>query len=204
MSDKTLTNAELELTQRIQLHFPRGKISQDVLSAWCSCYKYDLTRRLTEVFGIMPESVLQSKSTGVFDIVCKGSHTASELVRRGKYDWVNNWITDEHFPIVEHIPQNRRIELISFGYDPDSEAVFREFSRKGLERPTYEDVFYFGIQNPEEQKRHSIVFLHEPVVSSGGGRYVLVLYGISSRRDLGFNWFDDRWSRGFVFAGVRR
>ncbi len=31
MSDKTLSNTELELTQKIQLHFPRGIISAKVL-----------------------------------------------------------------------------------------------------------------------------------------------------------------------------
>ncbi len=53
MSDKALNNAELELTQRIQMHFPRG-ISSEVLARWNGCPKEVITARLAEVFENEP------------------------------------------------------------------------------------------------------------------------------------------------------
>lgn len=37
MDKKTLSNLELELTQKIQLHFPRGVIPVEVLKYWSNC-----------------------------------------------------------------------------------------------------------------------------------------------------------------------
>ena len=53
-SDKALSNAGLELTQKLQMHFPRN-IAPDVLRAWNGCPVDFLTARLDEVFGVMPK-----------------------------------------------------------------------------------------------------------------------------------------------------
>ena len=54
MSDKALSRAELELTQRIQMHFPRGVISPQTLGYWNSCPTKVLTARLEKSFSAMP------------------------------------------------------------------------------------------------------------------------------------------------------
>lgn len=143
------------------------------------------------------------KIGNVFEIVCQGSYIASELIRRGKYDWAHDWITDERFPIAEHAPCARKIELVEFDHDPTSEEVLRDFTRSGLKRPTFEDALYFGVQHPEGQRKHPIVFLHEPVQDSHGNLRVLVLGSLSGKRDLSLVCFDGRWSRYCVFAGIR-
>jgi len=148
-------------------------------------------------------SKIAEKIGYVFKIVCQGSYTASELIRRGKYNWVNDQITDERFPIAEHAPTPRKIELVEFDYDPTSEEVLKDFRRRGLKRPTYEDGLYLGIQHPEEQKKRPIVFLHEPVQGSDGSLRVLVLHGRSGERRLRLGWFYGGWGRGYVFAGIR-
>src|SRR3989344_8520458 len=56
MSDKALSNAELELTQRIQMHFPRGAIPSEVLMRWNGCSVEILTARLAQVFKEIPVS----------------------------------------------------------------------------------------------------------------------------------------------------
>ena len=144
------------------------------------------------------------KIGNVFEVVCQGSFVASELVRRGKYDWVNDLITDKRFPIGEHVPQTRIIELVEFDYDSTSEEALRELERRGLERPTAEDALYFGIQHLEEQRKHPIVFLHEPVECPGGGRRVLVLRSDGGERNLNLSWCAHGWYRDHVFAGVRK
>jgi len=54
MSNKTnLTNAELELTQKIQLHFPRG-IDPDIVNVWNGQPKEVITAAAMEIFSRMP------------------------------------------------------------------------------------------------------------------------------------------------------
>lgn len=152
------------------------------------------------------------KTGNIFKIVCEGSHKASELVRRGKYDRVNALITDKRFPISKHAQRPRTIELVEFIYDPDSEEsedviiesedALIEIERRGLEAPTTEDAFYFGIQYPDEQRKHPIVFLHGLVEHHRGFRYVLVLRTCAGGRYLSLYWFRNWWHRRYVFAGV--
>lgn len=54
MDDKALNNAELELTQKIQMHFPRGVISGETLRKWNGCPIEVLSARLTETFSQFP------------------------------------------------------------------------------------------------------------------------------------------------------
>jgi len=137
-----------------------------------------------------------------FSITCEGVK-ASELVKRGKYDWVNHLITDKLFPIKSHSPQSRTLELVQFDRDVTSDEVFAEFARRGLKRPTYEDALVFGITYPEEQRKHPVFFLHEPV-GVDGHRDVLVLSEGAGGRGLFLFWFGSRWGRSDVFAGLRK
>jgi len=55
-SDKAcLTSATLELTQKIQLHFPRG-IDPEVLKKWNGCKTEELVAVLESTFGKMPKA----------------------------------------------------------------------------------------------------------------------------------------------------
>lgn len=61
MCNKTcLTNAELELTQKMQMHFPRG-LDPEIVRAWNGCTKEVLIARLEEVFGKMPVNIKPEK-----------------------------------------------------------------------------------------------------------------------------------------------
>ena len=145
-----------------------------------------------------------SKVYGTFQLMLEGKATATELVQRGQYNWHNDWITDERFPLQPHEPMSRTIELIKFDHNPTAEEVLAEFVRHGLERPTTEDAFYFGIQHSEEQRKRPIVFLHEPVLVPDGSSRVLVLGGRAGVRELFLLLFEGRWGRSCVFAGVRK
>ena len=146
------------------------------------------------------------ETMGVFTLILDGSQRASELVAQGKYDVANIWFTDERFPIEKHAPLTRRIEFIELDHDSTSEEALTELKRRGLERPTYEEALAFGAKYPEEQKRrHVIVFLHKPVLGGPNGpRFVLALRGNACRRYLVLRLYDGRWSRHYVFAGVRK
>ncbi|TSC56844.1 MAG: hypothetical protein Greene071421_354 [Parcubacteria group bacterium Greene0714_21] len=140
---------------------------------------------------------------GTFPITLEGSLKTSELVKQGK-EWFDDWITDGRFPIKEHAPLDRTIELLEFDHDPSNNQILEELLRRGLERPTYEHALYFGIKHPEEQRKRPIIFLHEPVRGKGGSLYVLVLREEAGHRGLYLYGFETSWNRGCAFAGVRK
>jgi hypothetical protein len=139
----------------------------------------------------------------VFPITTTGGK-ASALIAAGKYDWVNDWITDERFPIAPHAPETRVIELVAYDCAMTSGEVLADFAQRGLARPTYEDALQFGIEHPEEQRKRPIVFLHELVRSPDGSPSVLILRGDASERVLDLVWFEGDWYSHCLFAGVRR
>lgn len=53
-SDKALSNAELELTQKAQMQFPRGLINPEIIHAWNGCSKEMIKERMLKAFGEMP------------------------------------------------------------------------------------------------------------------------------------------------------
>lgn len=68
MSDKALMNrATLELTQKIQAHFPLD-IDQDVLRAWNGCNKEFLQGYLVEIFAKMPRRKKLFRFLGTVEI----------------------------------------------------------------------------------------------------------------------------------------
>jgi len=145
------------------------------------------------------------KVVGVFQFALNGNVKISELIKRGQYDWHNDWITDERFPIQPHDPMPRTAELIEFDHNPTSEEVLEEFGRCGLERPTYEDALEFGAQHPEEQRERTIVFLHEFLLDPTGKHSVFVLDEVDGERWLYMVKSSvGTWSQYSVFAGIRK
>lgn len=69
MSDKTLSNAELELTQKMQMHFPRGVITVDVLKQWNGCSANLITERLVKMFSVGPEADIIVKPELLLELV---------------------------------------------------------------------------------------------------------------------------------------
>ncbi len=59
MSNKALSPIELELTQRVQMHFPRD-IDPDILAQWNGCSAKTLTHQLRAMFGCSPVEETES------------------------------------------------------------------------------------------------------------------------------------------------
>ena len=67
-SDKVLTKAELEFTQKLQMHFPCGNIDPAIVQAWNGCPKEFITERILTAFGKMPEVNMLLKRISSFFI----------------------------------------------------------------------------------------------------------------------------------------
>ena len=139
-----------------------------------------------------------------FRIMTGGTRTTNEVVAAGNYDWKDDMVNGENFPMRSMPEGPREIVFLEFDHDPSSEEVLAEAERQGLKRPRYEDALFFGEQHPEEQRKGPIVFLHESWQFPHGNLLVLVLVCVGRRRNLFLDSFGDRWARRCRFAFVRK
>lgn len=122
----------------------------------------------------------------------------------GKYAYAHSCVTSDNFPArPSATPRARQVILLEFDRAVTSAEVIAEAARSGLDRPTYEDAFSFGIQHPEVQRERPVVFLHDPWLGFFGRRDVLCLWSNAGRRELGLDDFDGAWSPPARFGFIR-
>ncbi len=138
-----------------------------------------------------------------YPITVGDDRTTEALVDAGRYGYAHSCVTSDNLPArpLRGAPV-RRIVLLAFDRAVTSAEAIAEAVAVGLARPTYEDALYFGIQHPDVQRRHPVVFLHDPWFGFFGRRDVLCLWSNAGRRELGLEGFDDPWSVGTRFAFV--
>lgn len=162
---------------------------------------------LERIAALIVEAGKRAKN--IFTIAVKNDgRTTEQVVAAGGYDgYVDPGVNSANFPRQKDRPEGLRafefIEGAEFDHDPSSEEVIALAESRGLERPTYDDGLDFGAQNPEEQRKAPLVFLHKEQVV-GCNRVVVVLDGDISGRDLDLSFFDDAWGRRCRFPFVRK
>jgi len=137
--------------------------------------------------------------------VTRGDPRSTEqLVESGRYGYAHSCVTSENFPVRAGAaaPLEREIVLLAFDREVTAAEALAEAARLGLERPSYEDALYFGVEHPDVQQQHPVVFLHDPWVGFFGRRDVLCLWSNAGRRELGLEGFDDTWGPPHRFAFV--
>lgn len=140
----------------------------------------------------------------VYRITVGDGWTTEELVAAGNYGYAHSQVISEHFPVrIFGGDQVRGIVLISFDHDISSHEATEEATRRGLERPHYEDALYFGIAFPDVQKGGPVAFLHDPWFGFYGRRDVLCLWNNAGRRELGLEGFDNLWTKDYRLAFVK-
>ena len=154
------------------------------------------------IVDVIVKCVCQVKNA--FRIMTEGTRTTDGVIAAGNYDWKNDRVNGENFPMRPMPEGPREIVFLEFDHDPGSEEVLAEAARQGLERPRYEDALFFGEQYPEEQRKAPIVFLHEPWRDPRRVLGVLVLSCLGRDRSLVLDYFDGGWGQRCRFAFVRK
>ena len=137
-----------------------------------------------------------------YRIARAGPRSTEQLVEAGGYGYAHSCVTSENFPSRAASAGPAEIVLIGFDGAVTAGEALAEAMRRGLTRPTYEDALHFGVEHPEVQREHAIVFLHEPWVGYFGRRDVLCLWSNAGRRELGLEGFDDPYGPDYRFAFV--
>ena len=140
----------------------------------------------------------------IYRITIGDGRSTDELVEAGGYGYAHSCVTSENFPARQFGGRGlREIVFLEFGHEVTAHDALEEATRRGLERPCYEDALYFGIAYPDVQRERPVVFLHDPWFGYFGRRDVLCLWTNAGRRELGLDGFDDRWGPVYRFAFVR-
>jgi len=131
-----------------------------------------------------------------------GPCSTEELVEAGRYGYAHSCVTSENFPVRAGggAPRVGEIVPLAFEHEVTAAQALAEAARLGLERPSYEDALYFGVEQPDVQRRHPVAFLHAPWVGLFGRRDALCLWSNAGRRELGLEGVDDTWDAHHRFA----
>ena len=124
-----------------------------------------------------------------------------DLIKKGKYNYVNSDITEVNFPSEEKGESKIEVELLGFSEPISSIDVLKEMKLKGLQALTLKELLHLGIKYPDLQRW--IVALGSRWHCPDGDVRVPGLYGGSDRRGLSFFWFGGDWDPYWRFAARR-
>ena len=129
--------------------------------------------------------------------------SVEEMVKAGRYDYVNDYITGENFPVESGLAQVEAI-MVHPNRFMSSEDVISLLDRKGLRPATMVELLAFGAQHPDAQRRFPIVALGSVWTISDGNRHVGCLWEDPGDRGLHLYWFDADWAAPYRFLAVRK
>lgn len=126
------------------------------------------------------------------------SQTFEQMIAAGCYEWKNDNITAERFPIKGKGTVEFEAVLFHFSKGIWSEDAKKQIEQAGYEVGKIEHILSFGAKYPEEQRKFSIVGL-----GSVGEVSQLCMVG-GSKRGLGRGWWNGVWGANYRFLGVRK
>lgn len=130
--------------------------------------------------------------------------SVSEGISRGKYDWVDADITEEHFPQEEFIRQKSvLVDLICYPSNTSTEAIKQDFATNKYRSSVLRTALAIGEQCPRAQSKGPIVFLGSHWRSPGGFVGVPVLDMNGRRRELLLEPHDVSWCSECLFAAEK-
>ncbi len=149
-----------------------------------------------------PQSKLGADST--FPVTVDHTLSRKEAISAGKYDYVNEDITEKHFPQDKKEGKEKvDLELVHFNKGMSSEEVLSELKNRGYKPAALSELLAFGEKYPQEQRKCPIVALGSFWRHWHSHRYVPALWGLSGSRRLSLYWFELGWRGRFRFLAVR-
>lgn len=126
-----------------------------------------------------------------------------EAIAAGKYDYVNNYITAEHFKLEGEIVVEAELVLYPPDRDIESDDVVKELDQMGLRPATLPELCAFGEKYPDIQREFPVVALGSVCVGPGGGRGVAYLGNWGSEREIDLDYRVGEWVPFYRFAAAR-
>ena len=140
----------------------------------------------------------------IFRVPVNYNQNVQDMVKAGKYDWVNSDINGTNFPVIRRGEEMAEVHLIHFNRDITSEEALLELDKMGFKPEELPGLLALGAQHPELQREYPIVALGSAWRRRNGRRGVPCLFRDGSGRNLGLLWFGGSWGAGWRFAAVRK
>ena len=143
----------------------------------------------------------------IFDFAVDYTRTVAEMVKVGKYDWSNNNITADHYPIPQDKAGKKEdinTKVFHFNRAISSADAVKEMEKEGYRPATAHEIMDFGEKNPELQRQFPIVALGSVWQYGILYRFVLVLGEGGSKRLLKLSFWDGGWADFYRFLAVRK
>lgn len=139
-----------------------------------------------------------------FSVKVDCTRSLVQMIKAGKYEWVNNGITAEHFSIEGEGTQEKEVVLFHFNKVMTSDNVITEMKKQGFRPARIEELLALGEFHPDVQRQFPVVALGSawPDPESNRGIPYLSWDGFGSSLDL--NWFGHEWRGGCRFLAVRK
>lgn len=135
--------------------------------------------------------------------------TVQQLIVEGKYDWVNNVIDIENFPISSEMIGKKEVSIKLFNFDckiSSEDAIF-EMKKDGYRPANLIELLVLGSLFPELQRQFPIVALgsiSQKIESEDD--YVCCVPYLSANdswREIFIHWFILDWDNRYRFLGVK-
>lgn len=195
---KRLKDAGLSREQ-IQVIFDSG-----ILTVVFDAVKADKTIDTEEVRKVMGLEPLLL----VYKIVVDYGISLAEMIKTGKYDWVNDDIVAKNFPIQIQAQGNEKqeleITLFHFNRYIGSDDAIKEIDKAGYRPVSLAELLALGTSQPELQRQFPIIALGSVWQYRNGYRYVPYLWYGGSNRRLSLGLFEGGWDPYCRFAVARK
>jgi len=139
----------------------------------------------------------------IFKVAVNYARPLMEMIRAGKYDYVNSDIIAKHFPVKGKDILPVELELVHLNKYISSDDAIAEIKQRGFRPAKIEELLAFGEKYPEEQRKYPIVALGSVWRSWRGIRDVPYLGGRGDGRGLSLDCFGYDWDEDFRFLVVR-
>lgn len=137
-------------------------------------------------------------------VVVDYTKTLAEMISAGKYDWVNENITQERFPVSGNKKEERELVLFHFNRVISSENAIAEMEKAGFVPCDILDLLALGASQPELQRQFPIIALGSVWRDSGGHRRVPYLFRHDAKRYLDLDYFEHDWDECYRFLARRK
>jgi len=164
-------------------------------------------------FSKLLKAFMESADPGVtYQVTVNYSMSLADMIAVGKYDLVNEGITQEHFPLPDRAKDESclqapvELHLVHFGLSLTTKQVLTKLDEQGFRPATLSELCAFGAVYPELQRSYPLVALGSLWQYPEGYINCPNLDGNDDERGLELRWYDpsDRWHDFYRFVVVSK
>jgi hypothetical protein len=154
--------------------------------------------------GEVDLSEIRGRAYSNYSVTVNYDRSVEDGVKAGNYDWVNNDITSEHFPMKRTGIEELSLHLVHFDRNISTEDALKKLDLMGLRPAELQELLSFGENYPDVQREFPIIALGSVWRSPAGYRLVSFLGRGGSDRVLYLGWRGHGWGDVCRGAAVRK